>query len=198
MMRLVMVGLLAFWTSGCEAAVSPGEPVAVAAAVEEAGAAAFEPQTAVYRCTTGKGEIRLVTRTRENGIHVFLPPDLDEVYLDCEHDRRESIWEHAKLSGVDFRAVGNEPGWVLEIREAESLKLSYDYGQSEIVAGIDDRRTDTDRRTTLYFGSEGERRIEVRLTGESCADTMADEVYPTRVEVLFDDRRLMGCGRPLH
>lgn len=196
MIRWLMAGLLVFWAGGCEAAVSSPEPAdAVMAQPESAG---FEPQTAVYRCRTGQGEIRLVTRTRENGMHVFLPPDLNEVYLDCQHDRRESIWEHAKLSGVDFRAVGNEPGWVLEIREGNRLELSYDYGQGKLVAGIVDRLTDPDERTTRYVGMEGERKLEVRLTAESCSDTMADEVYPTRVEVLFDDRRLTGCGRPLH
>ena len=54
-----------------------------------------------------------------------------ETIRGCTEDRYESIWEDAKLSGVDFRAVGNEPGWVLEIRDSESIRFEYDYGQSE-------------------------------------------------------------------
>ncbi len=83
----------------------------------------FQPETAVYRCTASDGEVTLVTRTRPDGLHVFLPPSLTEPYLDCTYDRRASIWEHAKLSGVDFRAVGNEPGWVLEVREGDVCLL---------------------------------------------------------------------------
>ncbi|MBW2335916.1 MAG: MliC family protein [Deltaproteobacteria bacterium] len=28
----------------------------------------------------------------------------------CRNNRRKAIWEDAKLNGIDFRAVGNEPG----------------------------------------------------------------------------------------
>ena len=65
----------------------------------------FAPETAVYRCRTETGELHLVTRTRERGLHVFLPPDVQGGHLDCDYDRRASIWEHAKLNGVSFRAV---------------------------------------------------------------------------------------------
>ncbi len=196
MMRPAAIGLSAILTSGCAVSTEPHQPISSPRTIETPDG--FEPSTAVYRCETGEGEIRLVTRTRPNGLHVFLPPEMNQAYLNCEHDRRASIWEHAKLSGVDFRAVGNEPGWVLEIREGNRLSLSYDYGQSNLEADISVSRSDAATRSTRYVGYAGERRIEVLLVGESCPDTMVDETYPTRVEVTFDDRRLTGCGRPLH
>jgi uncharacterized membrane protein len=196
-MRRLLPILLLFWMAGCVAeagdAASESSP-----GTNPPRTSDHEPQTAVYRCTTSKGDIRLVTRTRENGMHVFLPPDLDEVYLDCEYDRRASIWEHAKLSGVDFRATGNEPGWVLEIREGDRLELSYDYGQGRMSAAITGREPDPATRTTRITAAAGDHLIEVLLTAGTCRDTMADETFPTRVEVAFDDRRLTGCGRPLH
>ena len=178
------------WIAAC-AESSPPEPLA-------AGGAGFQPDTAVYRCQSSAGEITLVTRTRENGLHVFLPPAVAGGYLDCEHDRRASIWEHAKLNGVDFRAVGNEPGWVLEIREGVRLDLSYDYGQSSLSVPITESRSDAETRTTTYTGSAGGRTLIVTLSGRGCSDTMSDETFPTRVEVAFDERKLSGCGRPLH
>ena len=36
-------------------------------------------------------------------------------YKACKNNRKRAVWEDAKLNGVDFRAVGNEPGWYLEI-----------------------------------------------------------------------------------
>ncbi|TNF86728.1 MAG: hypothetical protein EP301_08105 [Gammaproteobacteria bacterium] len=158
----------------------------------------FEPVTALYRCRGQEGDVIIVTRTRPNGLHVFLPPDTDGGYLDCEHDRRASIWEHAKLNGVNFRGLGNEPGWVLEIREGDRLDLSYDYGQGSLSVPITEARSDADARTTTYSGSTGERTLLVTLTGERCNDTMSDESFPTRVAVEFDGRKLSGCGRPLH
>lgn len=158
----------------------------------------FQADTAVYRCTAADGEVTLVTRTKPGGLHVFLPPGLTEPYLDCTHDHRASIWEHAKLSGVSFRALGNEPGWVLEIREGDRMDLSYNYGQELLSVPIDDLSSDSASRTSVFTGSNGTESLTVRLTGETCGDTMSDEVFPTRVEVEFADRRLTGCGRPLH
>ena len=178
------------WIAAC-AESSPPEPLA-------SGGAGFQPDTAVYRCQSSAGEITLVTRTRANGLHVFLPPGVAGGYLDCEHDRRASIWEHAKLNGVDFRAVGNEPGWVLEIREGVRLDLSYDYGQSSLSVPIAESRSDAETRTTTYTGSADGRTLIVTLSGRGCSDTMSDETFPTRVEVAFDERKLSGCGRPLH
>jgi len=198
MRPLLPLLLLSVWAGGCVADAGVDVPAETSASDSAPVLSSHEAVTAVYRCDTRQGEIRLVTRTRENGIHVFLPPDLDEVYLDCEHDRRASIWEHAKLSGVDFRATGNEPGWVLEIRDGDRLDLSYDYGQSHLSATISRTEPDPASRSTRFTGTAGERRIQVLLTAGTCRDTMADEIFPTRVEVRFDDRQLKGCGRPLH
>ena len=158
----------------------------------------FDAVTAVYRCQTDDGEVIVVTRTRQNGLHLFMPPGVPAGHLDCEHDRRASIWEHAKLNGVDFRAVGNEPGWVLEVRDGDRLDLNYDYGQSQVSVPIAERVPDAASRTTTYRGTRGERSLVVRLIGEGCSDTMSDETFPTRVEVELDGRKLSGCGRPLH
>ncbi len=34
----------------------------------------------------------------------------DNVQYSCVNNPLKAVWEHAKLTGVDFRAVGNEPG----------------------------------------------------------------------------------------
>ena len=185
---------MVFWLSACAEEGASSEPTLPTPAADPA----FEAVTAVYRCQSADGEIVIVTRTRPNGMHIFLPPETGGGYLDCEHDRRASIWEHAKLNGVNFRAVGNEPGWVLEIREGDRLDLSYDYGQASLSVPITETRSDADSRTTTFSGSSGGRSMVVRLTGEGCSDTMSDETFPTRVQIEFDDRKLSGCGRPLH
>ncbi len=121
----------------------------------------------------------------------------EEAYR-CRYDHGASIWEHAKLNGVDFRAVGNEPGWVLEIREQDRLDLNYDYGAASLSLPIVETRPEPERRRTVYVGRKGAQTLRVVLTGEVCNDTMSDEVYAVRVVVAFDDRRLSGCGRALH
>ena len=50
-----------------------------------------------------------------------------KTYEACTNNRAKAIWEHAKLNGVDFRALGNEPGWNLEIIRDETIVFSYFY-----------------------------------------------------------------------
>jgi len=193
----------------------------------------FEPITRVYRCAGDAGSILLVTRTRPEGMSIFLPPTLGEQYRllaeveagwhyaaggtevfvhersadlvlpearypDCSFDPRASMWEHAKLGGADFRGLGNEPGWALEVRAQSTLWFQYDYGASELSVPIVDTESDPASRSTTYVGRSGSTELTVTLTAENCADTMADETYPTRVEVKLDSRVFRGCGRPLH
>ena len=46
----------------------------------------------------------------------------------CRNNRAKAIWEDAKFRGADFRAVGNEPGWNLEISAGGSIVYVGDYG----------------------------------------------------------------------
>jgi membrane-bound inhibitor of C-type lysozyme len=117
---------------------------------------------------------------------------------ECELNRQESIWEAAKLDGVDFRAIGNEPGWVLEISERSKLRFRYDYGQSEIEAIADDIVPDPDSRETVFSATTSSGELRIVLSGKVCTDTMSDEVFRTSVLVEYMDASYSGCGRALH
>ncbi|MCP3867359.1 MAG: hypothetical protein GY703_04530 [Gammaproteobacteria bacterium] len=116
----------------------------------------------------------------------------------CINNRRRAIWEHAKLNGVDFRAVGNEPGWFLEIRDQESILFVTDYGESEYLFEKPQRPPDSESGQTIYRVLLPDRQLNVLLKGETCRDSMADETYETRVLVQLDETTYMGCGRALH
>jgi len=225
---LVAITPALFLTACTEPPPPADETAAGPAAVEP-----FEPITRVYYCAGDAGPILLVTRTRPEGMSIFLPPSLGEQhrllaeveagrhyagggtevivhersadlvlpdarYADCTFDPRASMWEHAKLGGADFRGLGNEPGWALEVRAQSTLWFQYDYGTSELTVPIVDTESDPATRSTTYVGRSGSTELVVTLTAGSCADTMADETYPTRVEVRLDGREFRGCGRPLH
>jgi membrane-bound inhibitor of C-type lysozyme len=53
-----------------------------------------------------------------------------EKHTKCKNNRAKAIWEDAKLSGVDFRAIGNEPGWNLEIIMRDRIVFVGNYGQN--------------------------------------------------------------------
>jgi uncharacterized membrane protein len=116
----------------------------------------------------------------------------------CRNNRARAIWEHAKLNGVDFRGVGNEPGWYLEIRNGESIQFVTNYGDDRYLFDNPQLRSDPTTRETVYRAVSPGHRLEVLLKGETCQDSMADESYETRVRVDLDGRIYQGCGKPLH
>ena len=120
-----------------------------------------------------------------------------EHYAACRNNPAQAVWETAKLRGVDFRAVGNEPGWSLDI-QGSTLSLQTDYGMTKHL--FHDASIDSDQAssTTQYRAQNDEASIGVTLEGDSCSDTMADASYPTSVTIELEGRVLRGCGRALH
>ncbi len=105
------------------------------------------------------------------------------------------VWQQAQRRGVTFRAIGQEPGWLLEITSGREILLVTDYGQ--------------ERSSFPYVGPvvhPAEQRTEFVLAGEStiveiraepCRDTMSGEAFALSVTIRLPDRRLQGCGRAL-
>lgn len=108
-------------------------------------------------------------------------------------------WVDARARGVGFRAVGNEPGWHLEIYPDSHLHLVLDYGSRTIE--VPAPATETERLgdvtvTVRSTEAEGEPLyIEVRET--LCQDTMADQQFDYQVLVRLGERELEGCGHSL-
>lgn len=94
-------------------------------------------------------------------------------------------------SSVPFKAVGNEPGWTLDIG-ATRMRLVADYGATKAEVPL-----------PAAVRIEGGRRYEARTEAHAlvvtifdrvCADTMTGMPRPATVEVSFDGRLLKGCG----
>ncbi len=119
-------------------------------------------------------------------------------HLDCRNDLRLAIWEHAKLNGADFRAVGNEPGWHLEIRDQAKIFLTTDYGTERNEFELPAPVTDATTRTTHYKANLDGQEMTLTISGETCRDTMSGEEFESKVEVVFKGKNLRGCGRALH
>ena len=112
----------------------------------------------------------------------------------CHNDRRAAIWEHAKLNGADFRAIGNEPGWNLEIYEMSRVVLVTDYGAARVEVALPESVTDNEARSTRWDAGE----LTLELIGDPCSDSMSGEAFETTVVVTWRGKTLRGCGRALH
>lgn len=103
-------------------------------------------------------------------------------------------WDEARAAGVDFRAVGQEPGWMIDIYTGGRIVALLDYGETIVEFP----------RGEPSYPSEGATRFESQADGHSlsityrrfpCEDAMSGEAYPAAVEVVVDGRTLNGCGR---
>ena len=114
--------------------------------------------------------------------------------VECLNDRRSAIWEHAKLNGADFRAVGNEPGWNLEIQEGSRIVLVADYGASRTEVALPEPIENSIARTTRWDTAE----FTLEVSGNRCTDSMSGESFESTVVVTWGETVLRGCGRALH
>jgi putative lipoprotein len=115
----------------------------------------------------------------------------------CSIDRFRSKVESVKLSGGDFWASGNEPGWVLEMYP-DGMVFTSNYGEERHETGITKVSEDSRARMTVFRGESGDKILVVTLRGEPCEDTMSGEVYEATVRIDFGGQVYDGCGSALH
>jgi len=96
---------------------------------------------------------------------------------------------------VNFRAVGNEPGWTLEIQQGRHLLFVADYGMRRVAAPDPGEQVRDGTRSWHAVTDSADLRVEVLQ--ETCADTMSGEEFPSRVTATLDGVVLRGCGRDL-
>lgn len=115
-------------------------------------------------------------------------------YRNCRKNHRESIWQGAKLRGVDYRAVGQEPPWTLEITNRNQLQVFIGYDRQLHSFTLAEPSSDTSKRTTHYQGDG----VQLTITGSECHDSMSGEAFESSVQLIIGDKHYRGCGRALH
>jgi putative lipoprotein len=103
-------------------------------------------------------------------------------------------WETARAQGVDFRAVGQEPGWILDIYTQGRIVLVWDYGENRIELPLPEP-TYPQEGATRYETQGSGHMLVVTTRRFPCQDAMSGEAFPATVEVVIDGRTLLGCGR---
>lgn len=105
-------------------------------------------------------------------------------------------WDSARAQGVDFRAVGQEPGWMLDIYQRDTIKLIWDYGERAAAFPLVEP-TYPQEGATRYATQSGGQALEVTIRRLPCQDAMSGESFPATVDITIDGRALNGCGRTL-
>ena len=107
---------------------------------------------------------------------------------------QNNVWHKAKLRGVAFRAIGQEPGWLLEIKNGEEILIVTNYGQNKKSHPYVEPQEDKAARRTVF---QVDADTSVLIEGKPCSDSMSGESFQTRVTVVSGGQTLKGCGRAL-
>lgn len=103
-------------------------------------------------------------------------------------------WDGARAAGVDFRAIGQEPGWMIDIYTQNRIVALLDYGQTRFELPLTEP-TSPEEGLTRYESQGGGHTLSITIRRAPCEDLMSGEPYPATVEVVVDNRTLNGCGR---
>jgi membrane-bound inhibitor of C-type lysozyme len=129
----------------------------------------------------------------QNDEATFTTPDA--TYSDCTVQDEASVWEQARNRGVIFRALGQEPGWVVELQDDDRMIVSMDYGETELELR-DVTRSEEEDGFTLT-GHSGGRDVLLHARNERCQDVMSGERFEMTVTMTVNGDQLNGCGRTL-
>jgi uncharacterized membrane protein len=116
--------------------------------------------------------------------------------VQCEERRADSLREDARARGVVYRALGNEPGWVLEVGPAGRLSWTTNWGQDRFDFAQAQASTTPDG-TTVFTAQQGDVSIRASIKAERCVDDGEVE-FDHVVTVESGGRTLRGCGTRLN
>jgi len=133
----------------------------------------------------------------EKGAQAVLQRQPAMAPVTCRENRPQSLMEDARERGVSFRAVGNEPGWLLEIGPLQRVRLDYAYGTIKLVFDDLVPRIDAATGQPIYAGRSKGHPMRFTIADQACQDDMSGQPFPATVRIEVDGRALRGCGQPL-
>jgi putative lipoprotein len=109
----------------------------------------------------------------------------------CEENRPRSLREDARLRGVRYRGLGNEPGWRIEIGPEEIL-VETDYGENRVVLPLPQPVPSEGGHT--YEQTSASHHLHVSIEEALCLDSMTGDEFGSKVRITLDGRDFQGCG----
>ena len=111
---------------------------------------------------------------------------------DNTHKRVVETW-----IGMDMRAVGNEPGWILELSARDSIMFATDYGRRTFRFETPLPDIDPESGKTVYRLNQGGDTFMVIVESRPCQDSMSGKTFEFQVTVILNEQKWTGCGKKL-
>lgn len=139
------------------------------------------------------------------GLHKAPPPDTQGQQppppTTSEPARPESSdvpWEQARSRNMAFRAVGNEPGWNVEVEKSRqpTLFLNLDYGQRHLKVPQASVSVDEQSGTITFRGQADDTSpVELVIHRGQCQDDMSGQQLDASAKLEVGSQTYKGCGK---
>ncbi len=100
-----------------------------------------------------------------------------------------------RIDDADFRALGQEPGWYMDIAEGEKILLVTDYGEHRFEFPYASPDSSADRE--MYDITASGHHLVAVIERKPCNDSMSGRAFVATVTVTVDGKKYTGCGGPL-
>ena len=99
-----------------------------------------------------------------------------------------------RLDNADFRAIGNEPGWHMDIADGEKILLVTDYGEHRYEFPF--AKPDSSMAGRTYDITASSHHLTAVIQEKPCNDSMSGRAFVATVTVTVDGQEYTGCGGP--
>jgi len=120
--------------------------------------------------------------------------------IEIDRDRALAPWDgvfYELRRDRDFRAIGQEPGWQLEMRMGAEMRLTYDYGKGTAITPAAPVQVDSSSGTRTYHAVSGGTDLRIVIVPVRCEDSMSGRPFAATVTVTLNGRAFRGCGEEL-
>jgi putative lipoprotein len=117
-----------------------------------------------------------------------------ERHADCTGQTAASLEDAARMLGVEYRAVGREPGWSLEIDDGKYIRFLID-GSHAVHLAVPTPTGDASRR--VYRASANGQELEAIIETRPCTNPASPTPFPHTVTVTYNGFPHPGCGGPV-
>jgi putative lipoprotein len=107
----------------------------------------------------------------------------------------EQTFAEDRRRGVDFRALGQEPGWSLTIDDGHQMVFDANSMDDSVVMPAPAPEVNRATGVTTYHVESAGHSLVVTRTLGACQDPMTGIVFAERVTLTFDGVAYQGCGR---
>lgn len=117
--------------------------------------------------------------------------------IGIDRDRVLAFWDGVFFELArdrDFRAVGQEPFWRLELQKGKEIRFTYALGQREAATPAPVPKIDPVSGSSVYHAVTEANDLRVAIEPTRCADVMSGKPFEKTVTVTLNGQTYRGCG----